>query len=89
MTKRQLERAGMVALLEKSKPGYHCGYEVVIVQSHDGFEIAGRYIEAGESMPPTSQWGSKGWTFLPSDKAGALRKLWQLQSDQDARLAVV
>lgn len=44
-------------------------YEVVIIGSHDGTEINGNFIEAGEIYPSTSQWGDKGWTFRTLEEA--------------------
>jgi hypothetical protein len=57
----QITRIEDVAWYEK-KSGSHVSYEVVIVQRHDEYVIAGNTIQAGESMPGTSQWGQKGWT---------------------------
>lgn len=39
-------------------------YEVIIIKSHDGYEIAGNKIPAGEVYPSSTQWGALGWTFL-------------------------
>lgn len=73
----QLERHGLVALFRKRKARPH-GYEVAMVQIHAGFEIAGRHVEAGEAMPPTSQWGIHGWTFLEGEYPRALARFREL-----------
>lgn len=57
----QIKRVEDVALFEK-KGGAFTSYEVVIVQRHNGFVIAGNVVPPGESMPSTSQWGKSGWT---------------------------
>jgi hypothetical protein len=42
---------------------FDCGFEVVIIKRHDGYELAGTKIEPAEVYPGTSQWGSYGWTY--------------------------
>jgi len=53
-------------------------FEVVIVQHHDGREVFGAFIEPAEYYPPTSQWGTLGWTFTEVDREGADRMFDQL-----------
>lgn len=38
-------------------------YEVIVIKSHNGYEIAGNNIPASEIYPSSTQWGSLGWTF--------------------------
>lgn len=38
-------------------------YEVFIVQSHNGREIAGNWCEPAEFSPSNEQWGRKGWSY--------------------------
>lgn len=84
-TYRQVTRDGNVAIYSQhdhpsSKPG---AYEVIIIQSHDGYEIGGAHIPAAESFPSTSAWGSKGWTFschlYPNALQLALDKMGQVK----------
>ncbi len=76
-TYRQISRDGDVAVYEQrwGRNG-SAAYETVIVQRHNGREIAGAYIPPAEFMPSSSQWGVKGWTF--TDKDGALQKALEL-----------
>jgi len=63
---RQLVREGDVAIFHKVglKPHEHdAGFEVVMVGRHDGYVLAGTQIEPAETMPSSSQWGSRGWTY--------------------------
>lgn len=66
-TFEQLDRVGDVAIYRRSKRA--TGFEVIKVQSHNGYEIAGKTIPPGESYPPTSSWGTHGWTFQTEEKA--------------------
>lgn len=74
---RQIDRVGDVAIFEQSKPSLTgTWFEVVIVQRHGEYEIAGKKIEAAETMPPASAWGKQGWTLR--DKSKALEKFCDL-----------
>jgi len=66
---RLLERDGDVAILEQTKAGCDVRYEVVIVQRHNGYEIGGSVVPAGEVMPSPEMWGVKGWTFMDIESA--------------------
>ena len=67
---KQHKRVGDVVLLEQSKAGLsRTWFEVVIVQRHDGYSIAGNDVAPAECMPSTSQWGKRGFTFR--DRAAA------------------
>lgn len=60
----QIKRVGDVALFEQSKKGVsQTWFEVVIVQRHDGYSIAGNDIAPAETMPSASQWGRSGFTY--------------------------
>lgn len=57
-----LERVGDVALLRKVHPDVpHAAYEVAIVQHNEARQIAGKTIEAGESLPSAEAFGQKAW----------------------------
>jgi hypothetical protein len=69
----QVRREGDIAMFEQTKPGLRgTWFEVVVVQRHDGYTIAGRYVAPAESMPSTSTWGRLGWTC--SDRATAEKR---------------
>ena len=76
---RQLKRKGDIAMFEQTKPGLSGKwFEVVVVQRHDGYEKGDVKIEAAETMPSTSQWGKKGFTFRTQEAAE--RKFQQLSA---------
>ena len=58
---KQIDRQGDVALFSKTK-GRVESFEVVIVQKHKEYEIAGNIIPAHEAMPSSEQWGAAGWS---------------------------
>ena len=63
-TYKQLKRDGDKAIFEQSKKGQEgVTYETVKIGRHNGYELGGMHIPAGESYPSTSQWGNAGWTF--------------------------
>ena len=65
-----LLRDGNVALLRKTKPAlFFESYEVVRVQRHNGYQIAGKKIPPAEMMPSSYNWGTHGWTFTSYDAA--------------------
>jgi hypothetical protein len=44
-------------------------YEVIIIRSHDGYEINGNKIAPSEMYPSANQWGQLGWTCLTMEDA--------------------
>lgn len=69
---RQLSRDGDVAVFgQKWGENGSTAYETVIVQRHNGREIAGTKIPPAEFYPSSGQWGIKGWTFTDRDQAFA------------------
>jgi hypothetical protein len=38
-------------------------YEVIVIKTHDGYEIGGNKIPPSEIYPSSTQWGTLGWTF--------------------------
>ena len=59
----QIKREGMKAIFKQSKKGHEgVSYEVVKISKHNGYELGGQKIPAGEAYPGTSQWGIAGWT---------------------------
>lgn len=70
----------MVALVKVVRPKVQAtlNYEVWRIQSHNGYVLAGRKIEAGESIPSTSTWGRQGWSYCADDYEGAKKKYLSL-----------
>jgi len=60
------------------------GYEVIVIQSHNGRTIAAKddkpevYCEPAEYPPSNEQWGSKGWSYRIDQLTAAESKLEQL-----------
>lgn len=52
-----------MAIYERFKEGRVPHYEVIIIQSHDGFSVAGKEVEASEFYPRSEDWGTYGWTY--------------------------
>jgi len=57
----QIKREGNKAIYKKTR-GKVISYEVIVVSSHNGYELGGQKIDPAETYPSTSQWGLKGWT---------------------------
>ena len=58
----QVARAGQWAVFRRSpKVGRH-HYELIKVQSHNGYSVQGKQIEASECFPPSTSWGTYGFT---------------------------
>lgn len=76
-----LKRSGMIALVKVVNPKKQnlLGYEVWLIQSHDGYELHGKYIEPAESMPSTNSWGKNGWSYTQDDYQRALKKYKEIQ----------
>jgi len=71
-------RDGNVAIFEEFGSRDH--YEVIIIQSHQGREIAGKHFPPSEYPPSNEQWGTKGWTYKTLGAASA--KFHQLVESQ-------
>jgi hypothetical protein len=68
----QLWREGNRAIYERTSASKkHISYEVVIIRSHNGYELQGVKIPASEVYPSTSQWGVYGWTYNDLESAKA------------------
>jgi len=55
-------------------------FEVILIKSHNGYEIAGTRIEPSEVYPGDSQWGILGWTYQTLE--AAKNKLKQLEENK-------
>ena len=89
-TLNQLKRAGNKAIYKKQKGVKNSkivSYEVVIITSHTGYELAGTYIEPAEVYPSTSLWGVKGWSFTTLDYAENFFKTLKIKA-KDLKLTI-
>jgi len=62
----QVTRKGDVAIYKQESVAVKdpkANYEVVIIKSHNGYEIGGSKIAAAEVYPGSTQWGLLGWTY--------------------------
>jgi hypothetical protein len=67
---KQLYRDGKFAIYEQTKDNYDLKkYEAIVIESHNGYEIAGIYCPPSEMYPNASQWGDKGFTLDTFDEA--------------------
>lgn len=67
---KQLFRDGKFAIYEQSKSEHNFKkYEVVVIESHNGYEIAGQHFPPAEMYPSSAQWGVKGFTLDSYDDA--------------------
>ena len=64
-----LIRIGDNALYEGSREGFASTFETIRIQSHNGREIHGTWVDPAEYPPSNTQWGTKGWTYNNYDKA--------------------
>lgn len=75
----QLKRIGNKAIYTQKKDSAQNAwmrYEVIVIKSHDGYEIAGNKIPAGEVYPSSTQWGAAGWTYVDlQDAENKFKKL--------------
>lgn len=65
---KQLDRKNKYAIFSKVKYGF-TSFEVIEIQNHEAYEIAGNFIEAKEAFPSDEQWGSCAWTFVSEEPA--------------------
>jgi hypothetical protein len=78
-TYRQIAREGNAAIYEQRWDGClnpRVCYEVIRIRRREGFQIGGRFVEAGEVYPNSEVWGADGFTF--TDKDAAFRKLKEM-----------
>ena len=67
---KQVFRDGKFAIYEQKKDGYSfLKYEVVVIESHNGYELAGKIFPPSEMYPSSTQWGIKGFTMDSYDDA--------------------
>ena len=80
----QLLREDNLANYEQSKKGHDVKkYEVIVIDSHDGYEIGGQEVLPAEMYPSSTLWGVKGFTMETYDDA--LKKIKTLKKKQAAK----
>jgi hypothetical protein len=82
-----IRREKMIAIVEKThKDCTTPSYEVVRVQTHQGYEIMGRVVEPSEFMPRTAEWGIHGFTYMDLESAEKKfrQMLWAKMPDTTA-----
>lgn len=80
---RQVWREGMKAVYSQARlnnPDKIIAHEAILVQSHNGYTLAGNTYPPAEFYPRTADWGSKAWTFTGStSRQLALDRLSQVK----------
>ena len=69
---KQIIRENNVAIYEQrllEPDATNKRYEVIIIRSHDGYEINGNKIAPSEMYPSANQWGTLGWTCMTMEDA--------------------
>ena len=82
----QLKRLDNIAIYGKfkedfKKETYH--YEVIVIQSHNGYYIKESYVPPSEFYPSSQSWGLSGFTFRSLEDAE--KKFEQLIELKNAR----
>ena len=82
---KQIHREGDFAIYERfnndSPEKKH--YEVVKIQSHNGYAIGGQMYPASEYYPSSNAWGSDGYTCV--SKENAYKRLDKMVEDHKIR----
>jgi hypothetical protein len=74
----QMYRDGKYAIYKQTKEGWTSAvYEVIIIESHNGYDLAGQHFPPSEVYPSSNQWGLKGFTELTYE--AAMKKLEHLK----------
>jgi hypothetical protein len=69
---KQITREDNVAIYEQhliDPEATNKRYEVIVIKSHDGYEINGNKIAPSEMYPSANHWGTLGWTCLTLEDA--------------------
>ncbi len=89
---KQVHRDGMFAVYSQHQGGLRgriIAYEVIVIQSHNGYTIGGVEIAAAETYPSTASWGKQGWTISmqsPDAKQIALDRTNQVKQAHDMKV---
>lgn len=66
----QKYRDGKFAIYEQSREDFKSKwYEAIVIESHNGYEIAGNYCPPSEMYPSSNQWGDRAFTLHSYDEA--------------------
>ena len=66
----QMYRDGKFAIYKQTKKKWKSAvYEAIIIESHNGYELAGQKFPPSEMYPSSAQWGIKGFTELTYEDA--------------------
>ena len=78
----QLYRDGKFAIYEQTKKNFKLKkYEAVVIESHNGYDLAGQHFPPSEMYPSSSQWGVKGFTIdLYEDAMNKIKYLKKVES---------
>lgn len=81
-TFKQICREGNFAIYERWNDSYpdNKHYEVVKIQSHNGYAIAGNSYPPSEFYPSANSWGINGFTCVSRDLA--YKRLDKMMSDE-------
>jgi hypothetical protein len=66
---KMIKRTKKKAIFEQSVKDKVFAYETILVSRHNGFSLAGNYIEPSETYPSSSEWGTKGFTYKTLEEA--------------------
>lgn len=78
-----IHREDMYAIYERKQiESEHKHYEVIKIQSHNGYEMHGVKYAPSEYYPSANSWGTNGYTCLT--KTDAFKKLDQMMEQDKA-----
>jgi hypothetical protein len=78
-TYRKRRRDDLIAIFDVIHPiAGHIGYELVRIHIQPAGEMFGKHYQEREAYPPSSSWGSDGWSYLKSELAKAEKKFRNL-----------
>ena len=79
---KQVIREKDIAVYFKTKLNTEIeNWEVIKVQSHNGYAIAGLDFPPSETFPSSSAWGNLGWSYQTREEA--MEKFNKLLSEKD------
>jgi hypothetical protein len=75
---QQIYREGDFAIYRQTWKGNEdsAAFEVIQIRRREGFQVADKFVPAGEVYPRSGAWGADGWTMQSKD--AAFRKLREI-----------
>jgi len=64
-----VKREGDKAIYEQKSGKKILAYEVIKIRRHNGYTIAGVFMEPAETYPSDNDWGTFGWTYSSLEQA--------------------